>query len=247
MTNLSKLFDSLQKNIVFVLVSLVLMAVVYFIAFGFEKLIEKKNNIKFSSEKTRVNKMVIMAMLAAISVILMYFEFPLTFIAPSFYEIDLSEVPVLIGSFLLGPCAGVVIEAVKVILKICIKGTTTAFVGDFANFILGCFLTVPASVVYHFHRTKKRAVLGLVVGSLTLIVSGVFMNAFYLLPKYSELYGMPIEAFIAMGNKINANINNVFTFVVLAVAPFNFVKALITSVITFVLYKYLSRHLKVSA
>ena len=102
MTNLSKLFDSLQKNIVFVLVSLVLMAVVYFIAFGFEKLIEKKNNIKFSSEKTRVNKMVIMAMLAAISVILMYFEFPLTFIAPSFYEIDLSEVPVLIGSFLLG-------------------------------------------------------------------------------------------------------------------------------------------------
>ena len=93
MTNLSKLFDSLQKNIVFVLVSLVLMAVVYFITFGFEKLIEKKNNIKFSSEKTRVNKMVIMAMLAAISVILMYFEFPLTFIAPSFYEIDLSEVP----------------------------------------------------------------------------------------------------------------------------------------------------------
>lgn len=148
---------------------------------------------------------------------------------------------------MLGPCAGVVIEAVKVILKVCIKGTTTAFVGDFANFILGCFLTVPASVVYHFHRTKKRAVLGLVVGSLTLIVSGVFMNAFYLLPKYSELYGMPIEAFIAMGNKINANINNVFTFVVLAVAPFNFVKALITSVITFVLYKYLSRHLKVSA
>ena len=73
------------------------------------------------------------------------------------------------------------------------------------------------------------------------------MNAFYLLPKYSELYGMPIEAFIAMGNKINANINNVFTFVVLAVAPFNFVKALISSVITFVLYKYLSRHLKVSA
>ena len=236
MTNLSKLFDSLQKNIVFV-------AVVYFIAFGFEKLIEKKNNIKFSSEKTRVNKMVIMAMLAAISVILMYFEFPLTFIAPSFYEIDLSEVPVLIGSFLLGPCAGVVIEAVKV----CIKGTTTAFVGDFANFILGCFFAVPASVVYHFHRTKKRAVLGLVAGSLTLIVSGVFLNAFYLLPKYSELYGMPIEAFIAMGNKINANINNVFTFVVLAVAPFNFVKALISSVITFVLYKYLSRHLKVSA
>ena len=168
MTNLSKLFDSLQKNIVFVLVSLVLMAVVYFIAFGFEKLIEKKNNIKFSSEKTRVNKMVIMAMLAAISVILMYFEFPLTFIAPSFYEIDLSEVPVLIGSFLLGPCAGVVIEAVKVILKVCIKGTTTAFVGDFANFILGCFLQFLLQLYIIFTEQRKEQYWDLLLEALHL-------------------------------------------------------------------------------
>ena len=246
MANLAKLFDSLQKNIVFVLVSLVLMAVVYFVASGFEKLIEKKNGIKFSSEKTKINKLVIMAMLAAISVVLMYFEFPLTFIAPSFYELDLSEVPVLIGSFMLGPCAGVLIEAVKVILKVFIKGTSTAFVGDFANFILGCFFMIPASVIYHFHKTKKRAVIGLIAGGLSLIVSGVFLNAFYLLPKYSELYGMPIESFISMGQAINANIHNIFTFVVLAVAPFNFVKAVISGVLTMILYKYLSRHLKIN-
>ena len=220
------------------------MAVVYFIAFGFEKLIEKKNNIKFSSEKTRVNKMVIMAMLAAISVILMYFEFPLTFIAPSFYEIDLSEVPVLIGSFLLGPCAGVVIEAVKVILKVCIKGTTTAFVGDFANFILGCMYVVPASIIYHTKKTRKMAIISLAAGGAILVVAGMLLNAWYLLPKYSELYGMPMDVLIAMGTKVNASIKDVFSFVALAVAPFNIIKALIDGTLTVILYKYLSHQLK---
>ncbi len=146
---MQKTFASVQENLVFILVSLLMVVVVYFAAFGCEKLIEKKNNIKFSSEKTKINKLVIMAMLAAIAVILMFFEFPLTFIAPAFYELDLSEVPVMIGSFLLGPCAGVVIEAVKILLKIFLKGTSTAFVGDFSNFILGCIFVIPASVIYH--------------------------------------------------------------------------------------------------
>ena len=242
---MQKTFASIQENLVFILISLFMVVVVYFAAFGCEKLIEKKNNIKFSSEKTKINKLVVMAMLAAIAVVLMYFEFPLTFIAPAFYELDLSEVPVMIGSFLLGPCAGVIIEAVKVLLKIVLKGTTTAFVGDFANFILGCVFVIPAAVIYHIHKTKKRAIFGLIVGSLTLIVSGVFLNAFYLLPKYSQLYGMPIETFIEMGHSINGSIHNILTFVVLAVAPFNLIKSLLVSIITIFLYKYLSRLLKV--
>ncbi len=242
---MQKTFASVQENLVFILVSLLMVVVVYFAAFGCEKLIEKKNNIKFSSEKTKINKLVIMAMLAAIAVILMFFEFPLTFIAPAFYELDLSEIPVMIGSFLLGPCAGVVIEAVKILLKIFLKGTSTAFVGDFANFILGCIFVIPASVIYHTHKTKKRAIVGLIIGGLTLIVSGVFLNAFYLLPKYSQLYGTPVEKFIEMGHSINDAINNVLTFVVLAVAPFNFIKAALVSIITILLYKYLSKLLKV--
>ncbi len=242
---MQKTFASVQENLVFILVSLLMVVVVYFAAFGCEKLIEKKNNIKFSSEKTKINKLVIMAMLVAIAVILMFFEFPLTFIAPAFYELDLSEIPVMIGSFLLGPCAGVVIEAVKILLKIFLKGTSTAFVGDFANFILGCIFVIPASVIYHTHKTKKRAIAGLIIGGLTLIVSGVFLNAFYLLPKYSQLYGTPVEKFIEMGHSINGAINNVLTFVVLAVAPFNFIKAALVSIITILLYKYLSKLLKV--
>jgi riboflavin transporter FmnP len=222
-----------------------MIVVVYLIALGCEKLIEKKNNYRFSSEKTKINKLVLMAMLSAIAAVLMYVEFPLTFIAPSFYEMDLSEVPIMIGSFMLGPCAGVIMEAVKILLKIVLKGTSTAFVGDFANFILGCAFVIPASVVYHTKKTKKRAIIGLIVGAAVLIVSGVFMNALYLLPKYSQLYGMPMETFISMGAKINPAISNVFTFVILAVAPFNLIKSIIVGVITILLYKYLSRLIKV--
>ncbi|MDD6844565.1 MAG: ECF transporter S component [Lachnospira sp.] len=245
LSTIQKTVSSAKDNISFILVSLVMVVVVYFIAFGCEKIIEKKNGIKFSSEKTKINKLVIMAMFSAVAAVLMYVEFPITFIAPSFYEMDLSEVPVMIGSFMLGPCAGVIMEAVKVLLKLVLKGTSTAFVGDFANFILGCALVVPASVVYHTKKTKKRAIIGLVTGGIVLIVSGVFLNALYLLPKYSQLYGMPVETFIKMGAAINPAISNIFTFVILAVAPFNLIKATVVGVITMLLYKYLSRLIKV--
>ena len=245
LSTIQKTVSSAKDNISFILVSLVMIVVVYFVAFGCEKIIEKKNGIKFSSDKTKINKLVIMAMFSAVAAVLMYVEFPITFIAPAFYEMDLSEVPVMIGSFMLGPCAGVIMEAVKVLLKLVLKGTSTAFVGDFANFILGCALVVPASVVYHTKKTKKRAIIGLVTGGIVLIVSGVFLNALYLLPKYSQLYGMPVETFINMGAAINPAISNIFTFVILAVAPFNLIKATVVGVITMLLYKYLTRLIKV--
>ena len=230
---MSNLLDVIRKNIEFVGISLLLMIIVFVIARASEVLIEKRNGVKFASKNTKVNKTVIMAMLSAIAVILMYFDFPIPIIAPGFYKIDFSEVPVLIGSFMLGPCAGVVIEAVKVILHFCMKGTTTAFVGDFANFILGCMYVVPASIIYHIKKTRKMAV-------VSLAIAGMALNAWYLLPKYSELYGLPMDTLIAMGTKVNASIKDVFSFVALAVAPFNVIKAVIDGVITVVLYKYLS-------
>ena len=238
------LLDTIQKNIEFVGISLLLMIGVFAIARGSEVLIEKKTDVKFTSEKTKVNKTVIMAMLSAIAVILMYFDFPIPFIAPGFYKIDFPEIPVLIGSFMLGPCAGVIIEAVKVILHFCMKGTTTAFVGDFANFILGCMYVVPAAIIYHTKKTRKMAMISLIAGGVILVIAGMLLNAWYLLPKYSELYGIPLDVLIAMGTKVNASITDVFSFVALAVAPFNIIKALIDGIVTVILYKYLSHQLK---
>lgn len=241
---LAGLGEPIKNNIEFVLISLLMMVCMYLIAFGFEKFIEKKTGVKFASEKTKVNKLVVMAMMSAVAVVLMYFEFPIPFIAPSFYEMDLSEVPIMIGSFMLGPTAGVIMEAVKVILKIFIKGTSTAFVGDFANFILGCAFVVPASILYHFKKSRKMAIIGLVTGALTLIIAGMAMNAFYLLPKYSQLYGIPVDSFIAMGSKITPAIKDIYTFVALAVAPFNLVKSVSVGIITMLLYKPLSKLIK---
>lgn len=195
-----------------------------------------------TSNKTR--KLVEIAMLGAVAAILMYFEFPLPFIAPTFYEIDLSEIPVLIGAFSLGPVAGACIELIKVLLKLLLKGTSTAFVGDIANFFIGCSFVIPAALIYKKHKTKKNAVIGMVVGTVFMAVVGCFLNAYVLLPTYSAAFGLPMDVIIEMGNKVNSHINNVATFVVIAVAPFNLIKGFIVSLLTFLLYKHISPILK---
>ena len=191
-----------------------------------------------------LKNVVTIGMLSAIAMILMLFEFPIPFIAPSFYEIDLSEVPVLIGTFAMGPVAGVLIELVKILLKLLIKGTSTAYVGDLANFVVGCAFLIPAGLIYWRKKTLKNAVIGLTAGGLTMVVAGSLMNAFVLLPLYAKMFMGGMDNIIAAGAAVNGNINSVFSFVVLAVAPFNLVKAIIVSVLTLLLYKRVSNLIK---
>ena len=243
MTNLGNLFEQVKDNVVFILISIIIMVAVFAIAKVSEKLIEKKTGVKFNQAKTRINRMTLIAMLSALAFILMFFEFPVPF-APIFYKIDASEIPVLIGAFMFGPAAGVVIEGIKVLLHLVIRGTDTVFVGDFANFILGCFYVVPAATIYLFKKSKKSAIIGMIVGTIVLVIAGSFLNAFYLLPKYAELYGMPMDSLIAFGTAVNGSITDVFTFVALAVAPFNLLKGTIVAIVTGALYKYVSRIIK---
>ena len=169
----------------------------------------------------------------------MLIEIPLPF-APPFYKIDLSELPIMICTFYLGPVAGVTAELIKVLVKLLLKGTTTAFVGDFANFAVGCSFVLPASLVYHARPGKKSALVGLIVGTLCMTVFGSAFNAIYLLPKFAALYGMPLEAIVGMGTKVNAHITSVSTLVLFAVVPFNLLKGVIVSALTFLLYKRIS-------
>lgn len=180
---------------------------------------------------------------SAISAILMLFEFPVPF-APPFYEIDFSELPALIGTFAYGPVAGVMIEFCKIVLKLLMKGTTTAFVGDLANFSIGCSFLLPASVIYLLKKTRKNAVIGCIAGTLIMTVVGTAFNAVYLLPKFAQMYGMPLDAIIGMGTSINPAITGVTSFVVLAVAPLNLLKGTTVSVVTLLVYKKLSPVLK---
>ena len=99
-------------------------------------------------KKLNTKKLTQIGMLSAVSVVLMLIEFPLPFLAPGFYKLDLSEVPVLIGCFSMGPVAGVMIELIKVLLNLVINGTETACVGELANFVVGCAFILPAGLIY---------------------------------------------------------------------------------------------------
>lgn len=195
-----------------------------------------------TSDKTR--KLVEIGMLGAIATVLMLFEFPIPFIAPPFYELDFSEVPVLVGAFALGPMAGAAIELVKILINLLINGTATAFVGEIGNYILGCSFIIPAALIYKKKKTKKTALISMIVGTITMTVFGCFLNAYVLLPTYAAAFGMPIDAIVGMGSTINGNITNVMTFVILAVAPFNILKGIVVSAITLLIYKHISPILK---
>ena len=196
------------------------------------------------NKKKLTTKMITqIGMLGAIATVLMLFEIPLPF-APSFYEIDFSEVPVLIGCFSMGPLAGALIELVKIVLNFVINGTATAGVGEIANYIIGCALCVPAGLIYKRNKTKKGALLGLSVGTVFMTILGGFVNAYILLPTYAAAFKMPIDGLIQMGTAVNANINSLFTFVMFAVAPFNLLKGVLDSIIVMAVYKKISPILK---
>ena len=133
-----------------------------------------------------LRNMVLIAMLSAVAFVLMFLEIPLPFIAPAFYELDFSEVPVLIGTFSMGPVAGIVIELLKNLLHILIKGTSTAYVGELANFLVGCALVVPAGLIYQKAKSKKHALAGMSVGTVLMVAAGSLVNAYILLPWYAN-------------------------------------------------------------
>lgn len=193
--------------------------------------------------RVKVRHMAQMGMLAAISVVLMLFEIPLPF-APAFYEIDFSEVPVLVGSFAMGPLAGAGIEFLKILLNFAVNGTDTAGVGEFANFLIGCALVVPAALVYRKRRTKSGAVIGMIVGTAFMTFVGCFLNACVLLPAYAKAFGMPMDALVGMGAAVNHYITDLTTFAVFAVAPFNLLKGFLVSLIVLLIYKKIRPVLK---
>lgn len=182
-------------------------------------------------------------MLGAIATVLMLFEIPLPF-APSFYKLDMSEVPVLIGCFAMGPLAGSFIELVKIVLNFVINGTMTAGVGELANFCLGCAFCVPAGMIYRQKTTKTGAVTGLVSGTLIMTFLGCFINAYVMLPAYAKAFSWPLDTIIAMGSEVNAGITDLFTFVMFAVVPFNLLKGIVVSIIVLLIYKKISPIIK---
>ncbi|MDO5037163.1 MAG: ECF transporter S component [Tissierellia bacterium] len=182
------------------------------------------------------------SILSVVAFLFMYIEIPLAFIAPPFMVLDFSDVPALIGSFAMGPLYGILIELNKNILHIFVKGTMTGGVGELSNFLLGATYVGLAGLIYKYKRTYKGAIMGLFVGGIGMSILGVVSNYFVIFPLYGKLMGL--DMIIAMGTAVSDRIQDLFSFMVYSVLPFNLIKAFLTSLVTLLVYKKLSKHIK---
>lgn len=192
-----------------------------------------------ASKKMSTKMMTKVSILGVLSFIVMFIDVPLWF-TPDFLKIDLSDIPALIGAFALGPVAGVLIELVKNLLHITIKGTMTGGVGELANFIVGASFVYVAAYVYHKNKNIKNAVIGMILGTVVMTVIAGLANYFVLIPVYAKVYGAPIDYFVEITSVVNKFVVDFETFILFAVTPFNLLKGVMVTVLTLLLYKKVS-------
>ncbi len=192
------------------------------------------------NQKTSTKTLTKVSILSVLAYIIMLFEIPLFFF-PSFLTIDLSDIPALIGGFTLGPGAAIIIQLVKNILHFMTK-TTTGGVGELANFLVGSAFVVPASIIYLKNKTKNGAILGMIVGIISMVLMGVVSNYYITLPFYTKF--MPMDKIIEMSAAANGAIVDMKTLILYAFVPFNILKGTVVSIIAGLFYKKLSPILK---
>ena len=181
----------------------------------------------------------ITALLASISYILAFIEFPVP-LSPSFARMDLSDIPALIGAFALGPATGVIIELIKNVLQL--LSTSTAGVGELANFLIGASYVWIAGFIYKYKRTKKGAISAYIISSIVMGVVAMIVNYFILLPLFETF--MPLDQLIASFSEFLPFIQTKLDVVLYNVLPFNVIKGLVVGLVTMVVYKKLTPVLK---
>lgn len=191
-----------------------------------------------STVKTR--NLVRVGILGAIAFGLMFLDMPLAFVAPGFMKLDISDVPGLIAGFAMGPVNGVLVQLVKNLLNI--TKSTTGGVGELSNFIVGSSFVLASSLIYRRNKTIKSALIGLVVGVLTMTALAMASNYFVVFPLYAKLM-IPMETILNMGKAVNPNIDSLWSMILLSVMPFNIIKGAINGLVAFIAYKRVKNYL----
>lgn len=179
------------------------------------------------------------AMFSAISAVLMVFEIQLPF-SPSFVKFDFSDLPVMLGGFLIGSFAGGIIVFMKILLHFLLNGTTSFFVGDLSNLLLTLSFVLPASFIYQQKKTKKTTIQGLLVSIICTSLLAIIFNLFLIFPLYLKVLNLKMVDLINMIHVVNPLVKDVFTMIVFSLLPFNLFKYSIVSMITMLSYKKLS-------
>ena len=191
-------------------------------------------------QSANVRSITVAAMLSAVAFVLMFIEFPIPMLIPSFIKMDISDLPALLGTFALGPVYGVVIELVKNVLHILLKGTSSAGVGELCNFVLGASFAFTAGAIYQRNKSCKGAIIASLAGAAVMALLCVPMNYFVVYPAYVVLYGMPMEAIIGMYQAIlPGNYGLLFCLTVFNL-PFTLCKGLLDALLCWFIYKPLS-------
>lgn len=181
--------------------------------------------------KFTTKKLVGISILGALASVLFLLEIPIVL----FYKLDLSNVPVLFGTFAYGPIGGFFILLIKDLTGL--LHSSTAGVGELADFLVGMVFVLVCGFIYKKERTRKAAILGMVISTLLSAVAGVILNLYILIPFFIPNNGL--EVVVKMANKMSPFFDSSTKFLLLITAPFNILKGFVISVVTFILYKYL--------
>ena len=193
--------------------------------------------------RMKVKKIAFIGLMGAVSAVLMLFRFPIPFMPP-FLSFDLSGLMEMLGGFMFGPMAAACISVVKILLQLVMQGSFSLGTGELQNLILSCSYVLPALIIYHRNKTKKMAITGMAVSTLFVSVMAVFTNLYLIIPFYVKLFGMSMDDIITMCRTVNPAMKNVTSMAVFGLLPFNLIKYGVTSLVTFIVYKRLSRVIK---
>ena len=198
------------------------------------------NTASAAMSRSRTHRITVTAMLSAVAFALMFIEMPIPALIPSFVKLDISDLPELLAAFSLGPVYGVAVAFLKNLLHILIKGTSSAYVGELFNFLMGSVFAFTAGVIYQRKKSRATALLGAVAGAVLMAVLSVPLNFYLVYPAYVVCYGLPLEAIIGMYQAILPSADSLIKCLVIFNLPFTFFKGMLDVALCFLIYKPLS-------
>lgn len=191
-----------------------------------------------SKSSIPVRAITVTAMLSAVACVLNLFDFPIPFLIPTFVKMDVSDLPELLAAFSLGPWYGVAVTFLKNLIKLVIKGTSTAYAGELCNFILGASFSFTAGLIYHRKKSRKSALIGALAGAVVMALLSIPCNYYISYPVYTKY--MAMDKIIAMYQALRPGVNGLLECLIVFNAPFTLLKGLLTSALCFLIYKPLS-------
>ena len=189
-----------------------------------------------SNIKTR--NLAVTAMLAAVATVLMFLDFSIPVLIPSFVKMDVSELPALLASFSMGPLYGIVVCLIKNLFNLIFHGSTGG-VGELCNFLLGAAFVGSAGLIYKIKKNRAGAVIGAIIGAVVMALASVPVNYFISYPLYSQLYG-GIDNIIAAYQALRPSVNGLLECLIIFNLPFTLLKGIANAALAFLIYKPLS-------